>query len=115
MFSQACVSHSVHNQPHDSSFTVNPCYGAFGTYPTRMLSCWSNIYHPQTKFAKVMFLQVCVCPQGREGVSGTCQGGMHGWVDGEGGTCGGGLVWQGGMHGQGDAWLGGMHGRGHVW
>ena len=23
-----------------------------------------NIYRPQTKFANVMFLQVCVCPQG---------------------------------------------------
>ena len=47
-------------------------------------------YRPQTKFAKVMFLQVSVCPQG----------GMHG--------CGG------------DAWLlqGGMHGcsqGGHAW
>ena len=33
---------------------------AGGTHPIRMLSC----YHPQTKFAKVMFSQVSVCPQG---------------------------------------------------
>ena len=33
---------------------------AGGTHPTGMLSC----YRPQTKFAKVMFLQVSVCPQG---------------------------------------------------
>ena len=31
-------------------------------------------YRPQTKFAKVMFLQVCVCPQG--GVNAS-RGGMH--------------------------------------
>ena len=65
---------------------------------TEMPSC----YRPQTKFEKVMFLQVSVCPQG---------GGMHG-----GGRC----VWQGrcawwgacmagAMHG------GGVHGEGHVW
>ena len=47
-------------------------------------------YRPQTKFAKVMFLQVCVCPRGGRacflggghacfpGVCG-CRGGMCGW------------------------------------
>ena len=57
--------------------------------------CW-NIYHPQTKFAKVMFLQVSVCSQG---------GGMRGCSREEGGmAC---MVASGG-----DAWLlpGGMHG-----
>ena len=52
----------------------------------------------QTKFAKVMFSQVSVCPQGR--------GGMHG----RGGVVGGhaweGRAWQVGMHGRG------VHGRG---
>ena len=110
------------------------CVG--GMHPTRMQSC----YHLQTKFAKVMFLQVSVCPQG--------EGGMRGW---QGGACvvakgacmvvgGGGAcvvargrlrgcrghVWLqwgtcmvvGGVCGcGGHAWLqGGMHGcRGHVW
>ena len=55
-------------------------------------------YRPQMKFAKVMFLQVCVCPQGRTCVAGD-------------GAC---MV--GGMHGGGHAWqVGGMHGRGHAW
>ena len=56
--------------------------------------CW-NIYHPQTKFAKVMFLQVSVCSQGG-----------HAW-----------LLWGGGgvacmVASRGDTWLllGGMHG-----
>ena len=30
MFSQASVSHSVHNRPHDYSVTVHPCYGVVG-------------------------------------------------------------------------------------
>ena len=59
-----------------------------------------NCYRPQTKFAKVMFLQVCVCPQGGMRASG--------------GVC----VLLGVC-----AWLGGMHGcrgvcvvvGGHVW
>ena len=46
-------------------------------------------YRPQTKFVKVMFLQVCVCPQG--------------W----------GHVWQGrGVHGGGHAWWGCVCDRG---
>ena len=68
-------------------------------------------YSPQTKYAKVMFLQVSVCPQ-------SWGGGMHGrghaWW--QGGMCGGkGHAWWwgacmvvGGMHGGG----GGMHGGG---
>ena len=39
MFSQASVSHSVHNRPHGYSFTAHPCYGAVDTHPTGMLSC----------------------------------------------------------------------------
>ena len=67
-----------------------------------------NYYRPKTKFAKVMFSQVSVCPQG--GVRGT-GGGMHGR------GCG---VWQGAcMVGvcmaEGHVWRGGMHGRGPVW
>ena len=69
-----------------------------GTHPTEVQSC----YHPQTKFAKVMFLQASVCPQGG-GVCVVAPGG-HAW-----------LLW-GGMHGcsGGHVWLlwgvGGMHG-----
>ena len=65
----------------------------------------SSFYRPQTKFAKVMFSQVSVCPSG---------GGVHGR-----GTC----VVVGGVHGRGHAWLGGRAwqggmcgGRGeHAW
>ena len=77
-------------------------------------------YRPQTKFAKVMFLQVCVCPQGD--VHGA--GGVHGagrGVHGGRGAC----VVPGGMHGAGGhAWwqgvcgvAGGVHGgrRGCAW
>ena len=79
--------------------------------PVSVLDFWFRsqggspcFYRPQTKFAKVMFSQVSVCPQG----------GMHGR--------GGGLAWQGaciagGVHGRGHAWqrvcmAGGVHGRG---
>ena len=31
---------SFHNQPHGYSFTARP-YGAVGTHPTGMLSCWN--------------------------------------------------------------------------
>ena len=62
-------------------------------------------YHLQTKFAKVMFLQVSVCPKG------VCMaGGMYGrGVCMVRGVCGGGHAWQGvcvrwGMHGRGCAW-----------
>ena len=34
---------SVHNQPHGFSFTVRPYYGAIGTHPTGMLSCFFNV------------------------------------------------------------------------
>ena len=59
-------------------------------------------YRRQTKFAKVMFSQVSVCPQGGGGVRG-CRG--YAWL--VGGVCGCG----------GHAWLwGGVHGcGGHVW
>ena len=46
-----------------------------------------SYYHPQTKFAKVMFLQVSVCPQ---------RGGMHGCSQGGGGAC---MVAPEGVHG----------------
>ena len=60
------------------------------------------------KFAKVMFLQVSVCPQRGH----AWQGGMHGMrgMHGRGcAWCGG--VWWGGMHGGGHGG-GGVHGRG---
>ena len=83
-----------------------------------------NIYRPQTKFAKVMFLQVSVCPQ--EGRRAWLLQGGHAWLLPGGGVHGcsqgacmvaprghvwllpGGCVWQrGGMHGKG-----GMRGEG---
>ena len=61
----------------------------------------SNYYRPQTKFAKVMFLQVCVCPHG----GGACVvAGGHVWLPG--GAC----VVAGGVHGcWGCAWLQGVY------
>ena len=44
MFSQASLSHSVHNRPHGYSVPANPCYGAVGSHPTRMLSCSTGLY-----------------------------------------------------------------------
>ena len=41
MFSQACVSHYVHNRPHGFSVTAHTCYGVVVTHPTGMLSCFS--------------------------------------------------------------------------
>ena len=69
------------------------------------------------KFAKVMFLQVSVCPQGGMHGGGACMaGGMHG----RGACMVGGCVWQGGIQGasmaRGHPWQRGMHGRaGHAW
>ena len=57
----------------------------------------SNIYRPQTKFAKVMFLQVCVCPQGGA------------WSRGGAWSQGGCLLW--GVPALGGAW-GGAWSRG---
>ena len=70
-------------------------------------------YRPQTKFAKVMFLQVSVCPQG-EGHAWLLTGGVRGcsW-----GACvvapGGGHAWLlwGGEH----AWEASVAKGGHVW
>ena len=70
-------------------------------------------YRPQTKFAKVMFLQVSVCPQGGARVAGgACMVGGHVW---QGGHAWWGQRWHGAcmagdVHGRGRAWQGG-----HVW
>ena len=90
-------------------------------------------YRPQTKFAKVTFSYVSVCP--REACMawgyawwGACMvGGMHGrgGVHGRGACVAGWHAWQGGhsmvggMHGGGCAWqgaymVGAMCGRGHA-
>ena len=74
---------------------------------TKHFFMFVTFYRPQTKFAKVMFLQVSVCPHG-----GACM------------VAPGGCVWLlwGGMHGcsRGHVWLlwGGMHccsPGGHAW
>ena len=44
MFSEASVSHSVHNQCHGYCVTADPCYSAVGTHPTGMLSCYERYY-----------------------------------------------------------------------
>ena len=86
-----------------------------------VLSRQPNVYYrPQTKFAKVMFLQVSVCPQVGEAcvvARGACmvaQGGMRGCSGGMRGCSGGCMVALGGVCGffRGCAWffLGG-----HVW
>ena len=49
---------------------------------------YRSSYRPQTKFAKVMFLQMSVCPQG----------GVRAWLPG---AC---MVKGGGMHGEGGVW-----------
>ena len=75
-------------------------------------------YRPQTKFAKVMFLQVSVCPQGGVACVVAQRGGMRGFIRG---GCAwfylGGRAWfyLGGMRGfirGGRAWFysGGVHG-----
>ena len=75
----------------------------------------SNIanYRPQMKFAKVMFLQVSVCPQGGgvHGRGACVAGGQGACVAGVGACMAGGCVWQGGMHGRGACVAGGMHCR----
>ena len=54
------VRHSVHNRPHAYSVTAHPCwlfvhcYGAVGTHPTGMLSCFwgARMPHAMRIFAK---------------------------------------------------------------
>ena len=75
---------------------VKNIYSIFILLPLLNKIC-SFYYRPQTTFAKVMFLHVCVCPQ-REG--------MHG----RGACIEGGCAWQGGVPGFGACMAGG-----HVW
>ena len=91
-------THSPQEQtpPTEHAGRYGQCAGS--THPTEVQSC----YRPQTKFAKVMFLQASVCPQGG-GVRGCPRGGMHGCSGGGMHGCSGGHVWLlrgvGGMHG----------------
>ena len=69
MFSEACVSHSVGGgrvgDRDPRYWHIVATTAAVRKHPTRMHSCFSvKFYRPQTKFAKVMFSQVSVCPQG---------------------------------------------------
>ena len=80
-----------------------------------ILKIFQFYYRPKTKFAKVMFSQVSVCPQGGVHVwwvGGMCGGG-HACVVG-GGACvvGGHAWWWGACVAGGHAWWGDMHGGG---
>ena len=72
---------------------------------TIMVSCF-HIYRPQTKFAKVMFSRVSVCPLG---------GGMRGRGYAWPGACMAGGCMIGGMHGRGHVWQGACIAGGHAW
>ena len=61
----------------------------------KLLSAWCN-YRPQTKFAKVMFSQVSVCPGTGLGL---CIGGLYPWGLCPGGLCPGGLCPGGSLSG----------------
>ena len=80
-----------------------------------------DFYRPQTKFAKVMFLQVSVCPQGEACVVagghawlwGACMVvGGHVWLPGACVVAGGHVWLQGGVHGCRGVCMvaGGVHG-----
>ena len=101
------------------------CHGQYASYWNAFLfeGTFQRLfcYCPQTKFAKVMFLQVSVCPQGEACVA---HGGGHVWqrgMHGRGACMAGVCAWQGGMHGRGVHGRGGMCGRGacmaggHAW
>ena len=79
-----------------------------------ILYALNSNYLPQTKFAKVMFLQVSVCPRGVACVVGgvhgrrACVAGGHAW---QGGVCGRGACVVGTCMAGGYAGFGGMRGR----
>ena len=90
---------------HRASLVINFCENiALKTcFCVVFLSC----YRPQTKFAKVMFLQVSVCPQGG-GVRGCSRGacviapglgGVYGFFGGGGCSWGACVIAAGGVHG----------------
>ena len=60
MFSQACVSHSVHNPPHGYSVTAHPCYGAVGTHPTGIFSC-ASLVHLVQEMMKIVRVMSFLC------------------------------------------------------
>ena len=59
-----------------------------------VITLGGNFYRPQTKFAKVMFLQVSVCPH-RGGCAWFYSGGMRGFIQGVRGFIRGvhGFIW----------------------
>ena len=72
----------------------------------KLVICFSCNYRPQTKFAKVMFSQVSVCPRGGgHAWQGACVAGRHAW-QGEHAWWGGACM-AGGMHGGGACMVGG--------
>ena len=75
---------------------------------------FTHIYRPQTKFPKVMFLQVSICPWGggMRGRGACVVGGMHGREACVAGACVvGGHAWQEGYVWWGACMAGGMCGR----
>ena len=106
---------------------ADPVFPRRGTGNTKNvgtnLLVW-HFYHPQTKFAKVMFLQVSVCPRGKGACvvagrgacvvagGGACvvAGGGHAWLLGGVCVCWGACMVVGGICGcGGHVWLLGRH------
>ena len=71
-----------------------------------------NCYRPQTKFAKVMFLQVSVCPQGGGMWQGVCMTGACMTGACMAGACVAGACVAGACVAGGHAWQGGFVARG---
>ena len=59
MLSQVSVSHSVHNRPHGYTVTAHSCYGAVGTHPTGMLSCFYEVIDLPVLYLLYLFFNNC--------------------------------------------------------
>ena len=59
MLSQVSVSHSVHNRPHGYTVTAHSCYGAVGTHPTGMLSCFYEVIDLPVLYLLYLYFNNC--------------------------------------------------------
>ena len=94
-----CLPWVVHTSLDKETDTPPTATAADRMHPTGMHSC----YRPQTKFAKVMFLQVSVCPRGGAcmvaggacvvAAGGCVVAGVHVWLLGDMRGCQG-HAWQ---------------------